>query len=357
MKRHAFTLVELLVSTSIVSLLMFMLVSMTDSASRVWQQGKAKTEQFQEARWAFENITRKVSHATLNTYWDYRYADDDLKRLRPPLAYTRQSELRFRTGVMSRLVPNASTFRPGHGIFFQAPLGIVENEEFETMDRLLNANGYFLEIGDDLQHIPPFLRDLVKPRVRSRLMAFEKPAEELSIFSLPPGKPDDRWFTDVIEQERSNVRVIAENIVGLVIHPRLSQTDEAYRKKERKEMLCPQFDYDSTRTSNHEPPLEDPEINPLNQLPPVVFIAMFAIDEASGRRLEETSAGDHTLGLADGNLFRNAAVLEDAPGTDSARDGDLAEFEQRLIERRLNYRLFSTSIAIRGAKWSQSQKN
>lgn len=357
MKRQGFTLIEMMTSTALIGVMVLMLVSMTDNTSRTWQRGRAKVEQFREARAAFETVTRRLSRATLNTYWDYQYAVDDPKKERSPIAYVRQSELRFRTGRMEKLIPDTGHFQPTHGVFFQAPLGVVEDEEYQALDRLLNSTGYFLEIGDDREFIPSILKDLVKPRVRSRLMEFNRPAEQLSVFQLEPGKADDTWFATPLKFQDRPVRVVAENILAMVILPRLSRADEDFRAEAGGKLLCPEFDYDSTRTSNYNPPLlpPDPDINPRNQLPPVVFVAMVAIDEISAQRLEDGAGGDPKLKLDFDSLFLDAAKLEDNPETDEPRDGDLAAFEQQLLARKLNYRVFSTSVALRGAKWSRAQ--
>ena len=342
---------------AVISVLLFMMVAMTEGASKTWKDGLSKVERFREARVAFDSMTRRLSRATLNTYWDYQYAEDDVKKERAPVSYQRQSELRFRTGRMDRLLPNGTPYRPTSGIFFQAPLGIVEDEEFNTMDRLLNSTGFFLEIGDDREFIPEMLQSRVKTRVRSRLLQFDKPAEQLAVYQLQPGVPNDTWFTKSIEGKDRPVRVIAENILALVILPKLSQADEVAREKTGGKALCPKFDYDSTRVSNHLPPLDppDPDINPHNQLPPVVMVSMFAIDEESGQRLEDMAGGDPQLGLDTQSIFQDAAKLEDRKTTSGKQAGDLSAFEQQLIDRKLKYRLFSTSVALRGAKWSRAQ--
>jgi uncharacterized protein (TIGR02599 family) len=101
----------------------------------------------------------------------------------------------------------------------------------------------------------------------------------------------------------------------------------------------------------------DAEINPKNQLPPVVQIVMVAIDETSAARLASEHAGVQNLGLETDDLFRDASRLEDDRSTPEPGDGDLHTLEQRLIAARIHYRIFSTNVAIRGAKWSRGQTN
>ena len=123
--------------------------------------------------------------------------------------------------------------------------------------------------------------------------------------------------------------------------------------------LCPNYEYDSTVTSNEIPPLNplDPEINPKNQLPPVIQVAMVALDESSAERLSSKYPGRTGLGFLTEGLFKRAERLEDDPNTEEPGDGDLHELEQRLISERAAYRIFSSNVSIRGAKWSRSQTN
>ncbi len=137
----AFTLVELLVSTAIIALLMVILAQMTGQTSNTWHYTSSKAEQFRDARNAFDTMTRRISQATLNTYWDY----DSYEK---PTEFVRRSELRFICGpvqngpigpslsysdpVTSKPVgpwrldtSGATAPRPSHGIFFQAPFGFV----------------------------------------------------------------------------------------------------------------------------------------------------------------------------------------------------------------------------------------
>ena len=67
----AFTLVELMVSVVIVMLLMLLLLTITDATRKTWVTTTARAEQFRGARAGFESMTRRLSQATLNTYWDY----------------------------------------------------------------------------------------------------------------------------------------------------------------------------------------------------------------------------------------------------------------------------------------------
>lgn len=353
----AFTLIELMVATVILLGISAIMITTTGQAGQIFQRTSGKIEQFGEARRAFESVTRRLAEATLNTYWDYSYKNVGTSRV--PAAYVRQSELRFRSGAMRKLVSSRGAYRPTHGVFFQAPAGLVEDQEsLHTLDQSLNTWGFFLEVGDDLHLRPPFLGDRVPARTRSRLLELREPTEQLSIYTPPSKDATNWWFADSIQQSTDRpVRVLAENIVAFVVRPRLAQADELARGN--KPPLSPVYEYDSTQTSNEQPPRTpiDPEINPKNQLPPVVQIVMVAIDEISGARLAGEHGDTEDLGIQTDDLFKHSLLLEDDPQSPEPGDGDLSKLEERLIAQRLTYRIFSTSVAIRGAKWSKAQTN
>jgi uncharacterized protein (TIGR02599 family) len=414
--RSAFTLVELMVSTSILVLMMVILLQMTSQTANTWRYGAAKAEQFQESRKAFETMTRRISEATLNTYWDY-YRPPTAPTtdfINPPSDYVRQSDLRFRVVRMPEInFQSTGVFRPGNGIFFQAPIGMVEeyNTPLAKLDNLLNSWGYFVEV-DSTSRVPKFLASNYPKRTRARLMEFRQPSEEFDLYAklhkkiydqvkggLRPGEVperdplpqadgrvtgDDDWFIAPLSVAADNaavkrrVRVLSENVLALVILPRLSPTDEQARRDNKttprdRILLTPDYTYHSKQLTNYTgakyrqpPPASsregalEAEINPKNQLPPVVQVAMFAIDETSAQRLAETN-NTSDLGIQDlfrddksgGNarLFTDAAKLE----SDGLNPGDLQKFEDKLIAKKLSYRLFSTNVAIRGAKWSKAQ--
>ena len=204
---------------------------------------------------------------------------------------------------------------------------------------------------------------------------------------------------------------MAENIIALIIQPRLSEVDETTRGAKGWSMLAPEYTYDSTLlpqganttsgTNGTPPSLTKAPVNPgavvtsttdvtdaagidpRNQLPPLITVTMVALDERSGQRLIDlTNPGasqqtDYSQGLSDpslgglygpggnGALFTvsntaasaahptGQSVLGDAetPGT------DMYTFTQRLVAKKLNYRIFSSNVTIRGAKWSKAQAN
>ena len=345
---RGFTLVELLLSVVLISLLALLLASMTSATTSTWQYTSSKIEQFRGATTAFETITRRVSQATLNTSWDYHYPNNDTTKA--PDRYVRQSDLRFLVGRSETLMAASNPPRPTHGIFFQAPLGYVDDPaDFSGMDNLLNTWGYYIEYNKDTR--PPFLDNLPNSppwRYRSRLMEFMQPSNKLTIYSRTSGHPEytgREWFTEALSSTNPPVHVLAENIIAMVLLPKLSKAEDSTGIK-----LAPSYDYDSTIDLTSGNPSADAELNPKNQLPPVVQVTLVAIDEASAMRMSNADAAN--LASLLGNLFTSSAQFETDLRKDPTNSSDTS-LEAYLIRHKINYRIFTTNVSLRGAKWSR----
>jgi uncharacterized protein (TIGR02599 family) len=324
--------------------LMLILVSITSATQRMWSYTTGKVEQFREAREAFESVTRRISQATLNTYWDYHYPTTSST---VPDSYIRQSELRFISGPGLAGSASSTPPRPGHSIFFQAPLGFVSNPaSYPGLNNLLNTWGYYVEFANDSAFQPPFYALLNKPqRYRFRLMEMMEPSDSLTLYAFTSGTNANGakcttyngtdWFTTPLGNT-SPKRAIAENVIALVILPKLTPGDEAAGGY-TDTSLAPAYTYDSTSTN------ADPNLNPHNQLPPVVQVTMVAVDEASYNRFQSGSS----MPNLDSNLFSNA----------SNYSADLQTLQTNLQNSKLNYHVFTTNVSIKGAKWSRAQTN
>ncbi len=360
--RAAFTLVELMVSTATLVVLLLILVSIISQTSKIWGFTVAKSEQFREARNAFETVTRRLSEATLNTYWDY---DNPAV----PTRYERRSELRFTCGPAEDLLGDtAVATRVSHALFFHAPLGITDPTSVPTADRpdfrglgnLLNVWGFFVELGDDRQFRPSFLTEKIRPlQHRFRLMECMQPTEKLRTYNYTSGgtlaAPASisykglNWFGDFVNLPDAPIRPLAENIVALILTPRLARQEEAgFGLGLDASPLAPNYRYDTTQTH------ADPRLNPKNQLPPVVQVTMVAIDEVSASRLN--------LNAKSGDLLRlNGKFVESAKFTSDLALAPLRgaddSLENKLLALKSSYRVFTTNVPIRAAKWSREQKN
>lgn len=365
LSRHpasAFTLVEVLLATAILGLLVAMFATIIGSTSSLWKRTTGKIEQFREARNAFETMTTRLSQATLNTYWDY---DNPTT----PTKYERRSELRFISGPAKTLLPaaKAGVTRLTQGVFFIAPLGYTATAKYQNFDNLLCTCGYYLEFGDDKEFRPSFITEAVAPlRYRHRLMEFIAPTENTTNniykYTSPPiglssyNKKD--WYQTLVNAKpTANSRPLAENIVALIITPRLSQEDEKQASggtPTDESKLAPAYLYDSSPGGATGPQYSDALLNPTNQLPPVLQITMVAIDEASAIRRNFGASSADPFGLESSSKFTKSADY----GKDLLQSKDpKSSLEAVLIEKGVNYRIFNTNVTIRGAKWSREQKN
>lgn len=312
---RGFSLLELLVSITILAIIVMALSSILSSSTTAWRRGSSKIQTFQDARAAYEAVTRKLSQATLNVYWDYETDSSG-----NPVRYRRQSELAFVSGAEAVLLPAESDPRT-HAVFFQAPLGFSAIPETNGLESLLNACGYFLDFGPDTDDRPPFLADgaLVPTRHRFRLKELWEPTENLRVYQNTPAT---NWIS------ATPSAVLAENIIALVILPKLPQ-----REDPTGAALAPDYLYNSTDPSS-------PETH--NQLPPLVQVVMIAIDESSATRAA-SGTNAPTYGVDWNQVFQNAENL----------NADLQTVESRLVSEQINYQVFNSTIALEGAKWSR----
>lgn len=349
---RAFTLAELLVSMAVLSAILLVLFSTTNAVNRIWKSSSQKIEAFAEARAAFEAMTRRLSQATLNTYYDYYDAAGNSSASATysgtPAVYGRQSELHFISGP-GLLPPSAGQIT--HAIFFHAPLGFSADSTHANLTNCLNAAGYYVVYDSDAGagSCPPFVKT---SRYRFRLMQFTQATEQLQIFNAPAGSgtTNNAWFTAGTTAAGNangaapNTHLLADNVVALVILPKRARGEDTSGTA-----LCPDYTYDSRTpwTTGSAQPAQR------HQLPPLLHVAMLAIDEQSAQRVCAGAAAPD-LGLA--HLFADASRLNEDLRRNPAKYPLLANdpsLEATLIRGRINYRIFETDIAIRGAKWSQ----
>lgn len=359
-RRSAFTLTELMVGMGVLVVMFGFLMTATNQMVRTMGNATSKVDQFRGARDAFERITSRLQQATLNTYWDYGgYAKDDVKRLRPT-RYERRSELRFVAGPVDVAKTGFSALpgnKLGHGVIFCGPLGQVSNNnpvgvlDPRGLEGLLNVTGWYLQYGEDTDFRPKFIGSEVPSRWRWRLMEYSVPAEYFSVYKLTSGpatglpnsdKTDKTWIVNWPKA----VRPVVENIVALVITPRLPRTEEIPLQAGNKDFspLAPNYAYDSMDTN------ADSRINPRHQLPPVMQVTMVAIDEKSAQALGLDSTSKDLFGVS--GRFKDTKDFSKDLYYDTGGDTSL---EGELIKRRVAYRVFTSNVHIRASKWSREQ--
>lgn len=369
-KPVGFTLVELLVSMTVIAIILLVLSQLTNALRATISRTTSQLEEFRGARNAFETMTRRIGQATLNAY-------DDLDPTASTVAgssYVRASELRFRCGPASDLFAGltgtiGSLKHPTHAIFFQAPLGVSNSNSspYAGLDRLLNTCGYYIEWNSDLNQRPAFLASLspsIPARYRFRLMELVEPTEKLSIYTYTSGlksgatPPQTKswtyntleWFqTPLLDAPSATppvtapVHVVAENIILLALLPMVSPKDAKLPVggdvDGTSTDLAPAYSYDST-TVGHTPDIR-------NKLPPMVYVMMIAVDEKSFARYQggsTTYPGDSTrLGL-DGMLATDSSYTA-RMGTGNP-PGEVTSLTARLAASHIDYRIFTAAIPL-----------
>jgi len=389
-QRRAFTLVELLVSMVILAILMSLLLQTLFVAQDVWIKARIRVEQYSEARLAFEAITRRLSLATLNSSWDY---DSPVS----PTRYVRQSDLHFVTGPATRSTGTTGLIQSpdtcGHAVFFQAPLGLEASDtgssgaaSTHNMEELLNGWGYYVQYRSDLADRPDFLRkDTARhpDRMTFSLMEFRQPSESLPLFlqgtgtattAAPPlilSQTDTtglyRWFREgklnttqppVTCDLATGSRVLASNILALIISPRVpaetADNDSDYD-------IAPNYYYDSREWQLSSKTNIGMERNGItihaatrNQLPPVLDVTLVALDGKAWQGfLEERGESIRYVNyMKEKFLSVGALTGRSSPDFAKAFREDLEGLKKMLTSDHIGHRIFSTSIAMRSAKWT-----
>lgn len=327
-KRQGFSLVEMMVALLILTMIMGVVLGITSQVGKTWKATTSKVDSFAGARIGFDVLTRKLRQATLNPYYDYfDSAGNRLSGTGVPSLYGRQSELHFISS------PSLVASQKTHAIFFQAPLGLSSDNAYTCLASLVNACGYWISFTDESR--PSFLTGILPSKKRFRLMEYNEDAKDLSVYR--------RSGTAWINPNSANSSPLADNILALIVVPRLASEQPANSSLVKPPIATGNYIYDSRRSwSGITQPIQ------MNQLPPVVHIVMVAADEASLARLLENVSDEATavskLGLDDvyRNRFQNPLYLET----------DLTAMEDALDGKKISYRVFRTDVMIRGAKWS-----
>lgn len=322
LRERGFTVVELLVACVILGLILVIMSAMVTQASGIWRSTNSRIEAFQGARRAFDMLTSLLSQATLNTYWGYDDANN-------PSRYIRKSELHF---VVSPAGGDGLPGTPGCGqaVFFQAPADKAKTAAYEKLTGLLNLCGFYVEYGSDAAWLPG--TPISTPaRERSRLMLWlantdvsDTGASKPRIYR-PEGDTTDT--TAWIAPTSSNAFALADNIIALLIWPREETGPDKLNS----------YSYNSRSGL-----AQNPQPVTANQLPPVMEVALVAIDEASAARLGERLPS--TISACLNGLFA------DNPAANFAKD--LKTLEGNLARERITFRVFSSAVPLREAKWS-----
>ena len=310
---QGFSLVEVLVAMAVFSLLLVLLANAGNSTLQIWSRARGQISSFQSARDTFESLTRKLSQATLNTYWGYDNATN-------PTQYLRRSELQFVCGPASALL--GAGYGPTDAAFFQSPSGYSLNATNRPLNQLLNSCGYFIQFVSDQTNRPGFVNS--PARWRYRLMELVQPTEEMTVHEQRGTKD---WYQTAVAA--GEPWPVADNIIAMIIRPLRSRADATSQNRE----ITTDYAYDTSAGNSST-------TTTANQLPPLLGVTLVAIDEASADRITKGSTPP-------------AWVTSDLFTDTSKFDADLKTVENNLIRDHVNYRIFSTEIPLPGSKWSE----
>jgi len=328
-RRAGFTLVEMMVSLAVLLLLMSVIFSITTQTSALWRATTTKIASFQDARAAFDALTRNLSQATLNHSYAYYDSSWNLwpsnSSAPSPTNYGRASNLHFLCGPVDTLFTSANLgTKQSHAVFFQAPLGFVsDTTTYAQSNSLINALGYYVEYSDNSSStsLPAFLASSTSlNQKRFRLMQWIQPSENFMLYdsTLMTANPTG-WYT-TLATNKTQCRVMADNVVALIIQPQSTPGDTT---------LSPNYSYDSA------PAAYDTVRSHL--LPPIIQVTMVAIDRDSATRLYKLFPNNEPP-LYAAKLFKTATSYAT----------DLNALEQTLSGGyggpKLTYRVFTASV-------------
>lgn len=352
---------EMLVSMAILLVIITLLSEVMGLTQRTWSKTRANISQFRESRTGSEAMIRRLGQATLFNYWGYDNPNQ-------PNRYQRQSSLHFVSGSAPLLL-GEDRLTAGHAVFFQSMLGysgeeagsLGRGEAFNQLEDGLNAWGYYVEYGSDLDEThplrPPFLRDDLArnpERLRFRLMEFRVPSERLDLFrrdfayrqslsDLTDREAIYQWFTED-SRRLDNSHPIAENVLAVILSPRApGHTIRGVLQEET--YIAPRYFFDSREFQwNREAVLAE---TTRHQLPPVVQLTLVVTDEGSWIRFADARPeGASQLASFINNRFQDTTRFED----------DLGELEEELVRLKLDHRRFTVSIPLRSAKWATANQ-
>ena len=352
-------MIELLVGVAISVILITVMLAVTTQVTSTVRSVDSKIDAFQSAQAGFDLMTRKLSDATLNTYYDY---DSETA----PTTYLRRSDLHFlieQNANLSAVFLNsagtaAANANSGQSIFFQAPAGYSNATAYANTPGLLNACGYFIQFGPSSAYWPNiFTAGTQTVHNRYRLMQAVQPTESNDIYgdpelTTPEGGsganatfPPTPWFSSL-----GTVAVpIAENVIALIIWPQSPANVDA---SGNPVAVSPDYQY-SSRQGWPTPALTTSSVAiQAEQLPQILQITLVAIDAASATRLDTGSATppsviENALKGGTSGLFKTATATQYA--------SDLASLESALAAAKIHYQVLTTSITLRESKWSNGQ--
>ncbi len=265
-RQQGWTLVEVLVSISILAMLVVVMAEALNTTQRSWLSSQSAVDRQQTLDSATRMLSQALKQATLQSRAGY---DTTLNQLVPA------SDLHFVCGPAGELLMGVAG-ACGDAVFFQRP--VAEG----GLQRALQACGFFVQYGGDEAWRPTFLT-AVPVRRRFRLLQFHQPASSLTLFQPTSvmGEPSRLsqftnradlygWFAQPIGDStlfKSSVSIVAENVVAMIV-----QTSPSAQR-------C----YD-TRRYQWEAGSNDATVS-RHRLPEMVDVTLVMVDETGWARL------------------------------------------------------------------------
>jgi len=341
----AFTLVEVLVSVTVLALMMAIVAELMTSTQDTITRANAHVREFQEARRVLDSMSNALSQATMDAVWAYRYSPTDTTAI---TGYDRVSDHHFISGPASDLLPDDVTPETGQAVFFQAPLGNAGEASRRRLHDLVNCCGYYVAYGSDLVDRPGFLKTGAPARAnperkRFRLMQYLQRAEASILYAdatlfglnrLTEQAEALQWYRNDLA---ASSEVLADNILALVLTPfALTRNTDGTTT----EAADPGYGYDS----------RDFQWNGLNatnqtrchQLPVKMGITLIAADERSYDTLVQKRGEDAAAAAVRSVLINRFKVH-------SKLNEDLAEVEKGLGALPLHHKVLAATVALRSS--------
>jgi len=336
---RGFSILELLVSLVVLALILVLALSIVSNVSQVASSSQTT---FQEARTAFETMSRLLGQAMLNTYWDYDNPSS-------PQQYIRASELHFVAGTTLTLtgtsLPAGSTApAAGSAVFFQAPLNQTTDTNLKKMPDLMNSLGFYVRFSAS-DNLPSYLQTIQSKTSAWRLWMYLQPTESLALYNIynadPQAPSNLSWFQNDLQDSSKN-HVLANNVVLLLI--RATYEDSSGNSIDS-------YVYDSRPAARIAVGASQPV--EIHQIPPTLHVTLVVIDQRTADRLLTASNGQ-SYNLIDKSFFTSGTPFTDA----TKYSDDMAELQGILNKRPIagipiRYRIFETTVTMSSAKWSQ----
>jgi uncharacterized protein (TIGR02599 family) len=382
--QKGFTLVELITAMTVLILILGIIAAATNSARSTMQRSQVEIGAFAVARSAFEDMSAKLSQATLNTYWDYydstgksrgSYAAAGAGNVATsfiPNTYGRTSDLHF------WIKQNTQQPYCGQEVYFQTPVAYSPTSNYQDTQGLQNAGSFYVEYCPDTYRptsSPALIPAGTPNKWRYRLMQGLEPTENFSVYSnmatvlttqAAPTTTAWTWnqyiknggttitVNNSVTPSQSNVVPIADNVIALVVWPRepLRMDSLGYNLAVTPTAASATYPYDSQADMNQLPTSAKAQNLYDEQLPPILQLTVVVIDEASAARIAtNTSTEPSQIKTA----FANAKAISGATlfTLEANYNNDLTNLTAQLALAHINYRVMTTYVVMRESKWSQ----